>query len=427
MRLYRGWASTRKISSLASFLGFSAGELPFTYFGVPFFVGKPKKVHLQPIVHKILNKMTTWKGSTLSIMGRVELVDKGIRNFVWCGDIGKKKLVNVAWSKVCSSMQSGGLRLRSMKLMNKAALLKLAWDMRSSNQDWTKFYRTRFGASSCYPTRSFKSSIWSGIRDNWSLVNMNLIWLVGDGLQINFWKDNWIGDSLVDILGLPHEIHDSLIVKDLWNWLRQVLSYNLNSISMHSLLLSCITQQNSQVKDVMVIAITHTISTIWFCRNQAKFEDKNIYLYQVVAKIKREVSLSGQTATTSPSLSLQDLLILTTFNVTINLNMTPSIVEVIWQPPRVDWLKVNTNGAANGSLVPTGGSEIFRDSNGVFIACFASYLEIQDALYAELYSAMKVIHMAYKRGWWTLWLKCDSTLVVDIFNDVSNAHWKLQN
>ncbi|KAF1881539.1 hypothetical protein Lal_00021388 [Lupinus albus] len=30
---------------------------------------------------------------------------------------------------------SGGLGLRSLKMMNKSALLKLAWDMRSSNQD----------------------------------------------------------------------------------------------------------------------------------------------------------------------------------------------------------------------------------------------------------------------------------------------------
>ncbi|KAF1893764.1 hypothetical protein Lal_00002288 [Lupinus albus] len=266
---------------------------------------------------------------------------------------------------------------------------------------------------------------------------MNSIWLVGDGLQVNLWKDNWIGDSLVDILGIPHEIRDSLIAKsigdgtlsmktdychiskpqlflnwckilwskhippsksfiswrlmhnrfpsdenqanrgcalasicvlckcniddsdhlffnykfaqDLWNWLRQVFSYNLNSISMHSLLLSCIRQQISQVKDVMVVAITHIISTIWFCRNQTKFEDKNIYLYQFVAKIRRKDSLSGQTVTTSSSLSLHDLLILKAFNVIINLNRAPIIVEVTWHPPRVGWLKVNTNGANNGS------------------------------------------------------------------------------
>ncbi|KAF1884395.1 hypothetical protein Lal_00035959 [Lupinus albus] len=31
-------------------------------------------VHLHPISYRILNKMATWKGSTLPIMGTVELV-----------------------------------------------------------------------------------------------------------------------------------------------------------------------------------------------------------------------------------------------------------------------------------------------------------------------------------------------------------------
>ncbi|KAF1894368.1 hypothetical protein Lal_00027127 [Lupinus albus] len=237
-RFYTGHASARKINYLASLLGFSVGQSPFTYLGVPLFVGKPTNIHLQPIVDKILNKMATWKGSTLSIMGRVELVKsiihkmlvysfhiyhwhvsllnqivKGIRNFLWYGDIGKKKLVTVSWGKVCPSMQSGGLGLKSMKMLNKPALLKLDWDMRSSNQDWVKIYRTRFTASSCYPTRYFKSLIWSGIRYNRSIGNMNSIWLVGNGLQINFWKDNLLGDSLIDIIGILLETINSLIAK----------------------------------------------------------------------------------------------------------------------------------------------------------------------------------------------------------------------
>ncbi|KAF1884394.1 hypothetical protein Lal_00035958 [Lupinus albus] len=108
------------------------------------------------------------------------MVDKGIRNFIWVGDTRKKKLFTVAWIKVYSPMAVGGLGLRSLKLMNKAALLN-----RSPS------------------ARYFKPSIWHGIRDNWVLANLNSIWLIGDELQINFWRDNWIGDSLLDILGIP--------------------------------------------------------------------------------------------------------------------------------------------------------------------------------------------------------------------------------
>ncbi|KAF1892575.1 hypothetical protein Lal_00011042, partial [Lupinus albus] len=365
---------TWKISSLASLLSFSVDQLPFTYLGVPLFVGKPKKVHLQPLTDRILNKMTIWMGSILSIMGEwsfFHIYHWSVSLLNQFGDIDKKKLVTVACSKVCSFMQSGRLGLRSMKMLNKEVLLKLAWDLRSSNQDWAKFYITI-----CYPTRYFKSSIWSGIRDNWSLVNMNSTWLASDGLQNNFWKDNWLGDPLIDILDIPQETHDSMRAKvvdfiidskwiipsyiaslfpqimqtmastkrangvdrimwhntsdktlsmnriedsnhfffncrfaqELRNWLRHVLSYNLNSVSLNSLMLPCIKQQNSQVNDVMVAEIMHTISTIWFCKNQTKFEDKTIHLCQAVAKIKRE-----------------DLLILKAFNVTgLQLRFTAS-------------------------------------------------------------------------------------------------------
>ena len=33
-------------------------------------------------------------------------------------------------------------------------------------------------------------------------------WIIGDGLKVNFWTDNWIYDSpLVDILQIPPNLH----------------------------------------------------------------------------------------------------------------------------------------------------------------------------------------------------------------------------
>ncbi|KAF1878970.1 hypothetical protein Lal_00047642 [Lupinus albus] len=124
---------------------------------------------------------------------------------------------------------------------------------------------------------------------------------------------------------------------------------------------------------------------------------------------------------------VEDLITLKAFNIAINIDKAPKIIEVCWQPPKVGWIKVNSDGAGNGLPGLVGGGGIFRDSNGVLLACFASYLHLQDALFAELFAAMKAIRISYKRGWWNLWLECDSTLVMDIFNSRSKAPWKLQN
>ena len=59
---------------LVQMCGFSVGAIPFKYLGCPIFKGKPRCIHFRAIVDKIKVKLTSWKGSLLSIMGRVQLV-----------------------------------------------------------------------------------------------------------------------------------------------------------------------------------------------------------------------------------------------------------------------------------------------------------------------------------------------------------------
>ncbi|XP_019438986.1 PREDICTED: uncharacterized protein LOC109344689 [Lupinus angustifolius] len=192
-KFYIAQATTTKLSSLSTWLGFSVGSLPFSYLGVPIFRGKPMAIHLQPIADRLVNKLTKWKSAFLSIMARVELarsiihsmltfsfhvyswpisllksIDKSIRNFIWSGDINTKKLVIVAWHKLCTPTKEGGLGLRSIADMNQVALLKLAWEMKSSSQEWASFYRIRFYEARSIQASFVKSSIWPSIKRFWN-------------------------------------------------------------------------------------------------------------------------------------------------------------------------------------------------------------------------------------------------------------------
>ncbi|KAF1872450.1 hypothetical protein Lal_00016748 [Lupinus albus] len=210
-KFYTSCGNARRIQKLSEILGFSAGSLPFYYLGVPLFKGKPRRIHMQPIADRIIDKLATWKGLSLSIMGMVEL--GSIRNFIWSGNSRTRKLVTVAWKTVCTPTKTGGLGIRSLKHLNQAALLKLAWEMTSSEQDWAFFCRNRFGIDKNMSKRYFKSSIWHGIKPNWNNVMQNALWLVGDGKKVNFWKDNWTGHALVDMLRIPAAMHSSLVAK----------------------------------------------------------------------------------------------------------------------------------------------------------------------------------------------------------------------
>ena len=158
--VFYGSISNARLEQITNLIGFNKASLPVSYLGLPIFKGKPKKSHLQPIADKIKSMLSAWKASLLSIAGRVTLVksviqgmmmhtiylyswpnsllkevEAWIRNFIWSGDISKRKLVTVSWWKVFNPYSEGSLRLRSLYTLNEATNLKLCWDLKNSNED----------------------------------------------------------------------------------------------------------------------------------------------------------------------------------------------------------------------------------------------------------------------------------------------------
>ena len=56
--------------------------MSFNYLGVPIFVGAPKCRFLQPLADKVKLKLASWKGKSLSMMGRIQLVNTVITGFL---------------------------------------------------------------------------------------------------------------------------------------------------------------------------------------------------------------------------------------------------------------------------------------------------------------------------------------------------------
>ncbi|XP_019452189.1 PREDICTED: uncharacterized protein LOC109354244 [Lupinus angustifolius] len=140
-------------------------------------------------------------------------MDCCIRNFIWSGDTKVKKLVTVAWHKDCCPIKEGGLGIRSIKLLNEASMVKLAWEMNSSSQEWTNYYRSRFCRNKEPKTSYIKSSIWPDIKKHRHVILENSIWLLGNGSSIRYLGDNWLGKTLVDLLGIPNQISSALLAK----------------------------------------------------------------------------------------------------------------------------------------------------------------------------------------------------------------------
>ena len=234
-KLFTGAMTPTRARSLARLSGFSLGFIPFQYLGCPIFQGKPKRIHFQAIVDRIKVKLASWKGSLLTIMGRVQLVksiihgmlvysfhiycwpqnilkllDRWIKKIVWSGDIYTLKICTVKWNTVCLPWESGGLDLKPTRLINNSLLLQLSWNLHSKDSQCATLFRHRYFCNGT-PRRGYiKSSVSLGIKSHMDMVIENSIWLIGNGEKINLWLDNWLGSSLVSVFNINPAARKSL-------------------------------------------------------------------------------------------------------------------------------------------------------------------------------------------------------------------------
>lgn len=82
----------------------------------------------------------------------------------------------MAWHNLSNSLKEGGLGVKSLKSLNKAALLKLTFDMLASIKEWAIFYRNRFYHMHKPATSFIKSSVWPEIKAHLHIVCENSAW-----------------------------------------------------------------------------------------------------------------------------------------------------------------------------------------------------------------------------------------------------------
>ncbi|XP_019432708.1 PREDICTED: uncharacterized protein LOC109339679 [Lupinus angustifolius] len=423
-KFYSTSSSHWNIASMAQVLGFSTGSLPLTYLGVPIFFGQPRRIHLQRIADKIINKLATWKWALLSIMGRIELV---------------RKLVTVAWKNVCLSLKEGGLSIRSLKMINHAALLKLTWEMVNSNHEWAMFFRKRFGSNPTPSNRYFKSSI---CNDTWiipqtlinnypEIISKICSIIINSDTDKLVWKNS--SDGLLSAKAAYLHMNPGSVQN---NWGKVLWSAAIppsKSFTTWRLLNNKMpTDDNLQRRVFVWNWLSYTLSTTLdissitnLLKNQARFNNTLISFPIALSRIKLAISLSGNNSKACANNSITDFALLRHLHVQINYSKAPKIIEVIWLPPDQATVKINTDGAARGSPGYSAGGGIFRNHEGQTIACFACFNGCNDALFVELTAAILAIIFAHQKGWHNIWLECDSMIVVDIFYDKAIPPWKL--
>ncbi|XP_056692030.1 uncharacterized protein [Spinacia oleracea] len=112
------------IQRLVDVSGFSRSLLPF-YLGVLIY---SKKIYVAQCGH-LVNKMITKIKAQIYVLPRSVLQDivKICRGFLWSRQAFSHNPSNIAWEKICSDKQTGGLGFRDMLMWNTAFMEKYVW------------------------------------------------------------------------------------------------------------------------------------------------------------------------------------------------------------------------------------------------------------------------------------------------------------
>ncbi|GAV69154.1 hypothetical protein CFOL_v3_12655, partial [Cephalotus follicularis] len=138
--------------------------LPIKYLGLPLIATRLSKQDCAPLTEKILVIANSWVSTSLSYTGRLQLIkstlssmqvywcstfllpisvikecERILKRFLWGGSSNSIKQSLVKWDKVCTPFPEGGLGIKSMKIWNKALLLKQVWNLLTDHSLWVQW------------------------------------------------------------------------------------------------------------------------------------------------------------------------------------------------------------------------------------------------------------------------------------------------
>ncbi|XP_057444702.1 uncharacterized protein LOC130736943 [Lotus japonicus] len=160
-------------------------------------------------------------------------IERMISRFYWSGDASRRGIHWLKWNSLCRSKLDGGIGFRDFKAFNTALVAKTWWRIQMQPESLlgqvfkaVYFPRTTLSAAKKHARPSYA---WTSIsRTAWVFME-GARWNVGDGKEIDIWRDNWLpsGNPLIyrnDLAqtgNLTHVCH--LMVHDMQVWDRDLI------------------------------------------------------------------------------------------------------------------------------------------------------------------------------------------------------------
>ncbi|KAK2382439.1 hypothetical protein QL285_069974 [Trifolium repens] len=233
------------------------------YLGMPSMIGHNKKALFSYLKDRMWKKIQSWSGKHLSKAGREVLVkfvaqaipsycisslilpeslgeelEKMINSFWW----GSNKLLGrginwLRWEKLAMRKEYEGMGFRHLYGFNLAMLGKQGWKLLTNHDTiLSRVFKAKY-----YPKEGFLDAnlghnptyVWYSIHASQVIVRRGLRWRVGNGTNINVWRDTWLRNNQPYITTTMAEGKENMKVSNLSDhstgtWNREVINQTFN-------------------------------------------------------------------------------------------------------------------------------------------------------------------------------------------------------
>uniref|UniRef100_A0A803QIS8 Reverse transcriptase domain-containing protein n=1 Tax=Cannabis sativa TaxID=3483 RepID=A0A803QIS8_CANSA len=376
-------------------------QIPMTnhldkYLGLPQCFGRSKSSSFNSLKDRIWSYLSKWNGKFLSKGGKEILlkaviqaipsyamsvfklpdsfcnfVEKEMANFWWGIADGKHKLHWKSWKSLCNSKSLGGLGFRSLKPFNQAMLAKQAWRIHTNQSPLlTQLFKAKYFPRTPFLDSSlghYPSYVWRSIHWGKSLLKSGLCKRIGNGANTSIF-DPWIPNHRIFPSQVPPSLtHVSTLLLPNGDWNIPILRAYFRRDRLMTFVppppdpskLTPTYGEDSTSGHYSVRTGYHVakqaINQCWNARNASVFRNQ-VSRPETIEQEAQDYLAFYQAAQDkrgnhSQSTSDRDLL--------------------VWEPPPVGFLKLNTDAAISSHQNRTGGGALVRDHTGKIIAATA--------------------------------------------------------
>ena len=226
--------------------------------------------------------------------------------------------------------------------------------------------------------------------------------------------------SFSHIEDMPHLFVNCSFAQHIWQWLACCFGTSLPSYGSLNDLWSSVAGKSfsPQLKNIWLASCFFALMAIWKSRNKLRFDNKQPSLMRVFRSVKAWVRYI---APHTPGFvrGILDSKVLSSMGVIPVLKRLSAPRIVLWHPPLIPWLKLNTDGFSKGNPGLAGCGGVFRDNFRRFSGGYCQDLGTQTVFFAELMAVILGVEFAFLFVWHHIWLESDSTTILQCISSSS--------